>query len=89
VEARLRRDGVVVPDAQRAPAHSAFVVIVGERKVMTGVEPAVVGVAQRVELANIDHRACPFIWRHPLWASVPGGASVEGKIGIGIVSEIA
>jgi hypothetical protein len=54
-EARLRRNGIVVPDAQRAPAHPLRIVIIGEGEVVTGIEPAVVGVAQRVEFANVDH----------------------------------
>jgi hypothetical protein len=61
VAVRMRRkaglggDPVVVPDPDPAPAHAAGVVIVGEREVMAGVEPAMVGVAERVEWANVDH----------------------------------
>ena len=55
------RDGIVVPDAQRAPAHPFRIVIVREREMVTGVEPAVVGVAQAVEFADVDHWPCPFL----------------------------
>src|SRR3546814_20103803 len=43
------------PHAQRAPAHAFGIVIAREREMMAGVEPAVVGVAQAVEFANVDH----------------------------------
>src|SRR6185369_159603 len=39
----------------RAPAHAGGVVIIGEGKMVAGVEPAVVGVAQTVEFADVDH----------------------------------
>src|SRR3546814_5801306 len=60
---RLRRDGIVVPDAQRTPTHPFRVVIAREGKMVTGVEPAMVGVAQRIEFANVDHWPCPFFHR--------------------------
>src|SRR3546814_12144678 len=54
-KAGLRRDGVVVPDPQRAPAHAIGVVIAREGEMVAGVEPAVVGMAQAVEFADVDH----------------------------------
>ncbi len=44
-ETRLRRDGIVVPHADRAPAHASRVAIVGEAEMMAGIEPAVIGMA--------------------------------------------
>ena len=38
-----------------APAHARRVVIVGEGEMVAGVEPAVVGVAEAVEFADVDH----------------------------------
>src|SRR4051794_17873630 len=54
-KAALRRDLVVIPDASAPPAHSARVVIVPEGKMVAGVEPAVVGMAEASEFADIDH----------------------------------
>ena len=48
-KAGVRRDLVVVPDPQRAPAHPLGVVIVGEGEMMLGLQPAVVGAAELVE----------------------------------------
>ena len=48
-------DPVVVPDADPAPAHARGVVIAGEGEMVAGVEPAVVGVAEAVEFADVDH----------------------------------
>src|SRR3546814_753224 len=62
---RLRRDGIVVPDAQRTPTHAFRVVIAREGEMVTGVEPAMVGVAQAVEFANVDHWPCPFLVASP------------------------
>ena len=54
-EAALRRDLVVVPHSDLAPAHARRVMIIGEGEMVAGVEPAVVGVAQCVEFADVDH----------------------------------
>jgi hypothetical protein len=54
-EAGVRRDGVVVPHAQRAPAHAGGIAVVGEGEVVPGLEPAVVGGAQAVEGSAFDH----------------------------------
>src|SRR3546814_18658387 len=54
-KARLCRNAVVIPHAQRAPAHAVGIAIAREREMMAGVEPAVVGVAQAVEFANDVH----------------------------------
>ncbi len=48
-EAGLRRDLVVVPHPDRAPAHAVRVVVAGEREVVVGLEPAVVGAAERAK----------------------------------------
>ena len=58
-EAGLRRDGVVVPHAQRAPAHAIRVVVAGEGEMVFGVEPAVVGSAQAVEGSAFNHGVAP------------------------------
>ncbi len=52
---RMRCDSVVVPHADRAPAHALRIVIIGEAEVMACIEPAVIGVAKRGEGANVDH----------------------------------
>ena len=54
-EARPGGDPVVVPDPDPAPAHPGGVMIAGEGKMVAGVEPAVVGVAERCEGADVDH----------------------------------
>ena len=48
-EAGLRSDAVVVPDADPAPAHAGRVVIIGEAEMVAGVEPAMVGMAERMK----------------------------------------
>src|SRR3954452_13846808 len=53
----LGADLVVVPHADPAPAHPGRVMIAREREMMAGVEPAVVGVAEAVEGADVDHGA--------------------------------
>ena len=53
-KAALRGDLVVVPDADPAPAHAGRVVIIGEGEMVAGIEPAVVGVAEAVEFADVD-----------------------------------
>ena len=50
-------DLVVVPDANAAPAHPAWVVIVREGKMVTGIQPTVVGVAEAIEGADVDQDA--------------------------------
>jgi hypothetical protein len=54
-KAALRSDLVVVPYADPAPGHALGVVIVREGEMVAGVEPAVVGVAEAAEGADIDH----------------------------------
>ena len=54
-KATLRRDRVVVPHAQRAPAHTVGIVVAGEREMMFRLEPAVVGSAQAVEGSAFNH----------------------------------
>ena len=48
-EARVRGDLVVVPHAQRAPAHAVRVVVVTEGEVVLGLEPTMVGAAKSFE----------------------------------------
>src|SRR3546814_13389191 len=52
---RLRRYGIVVPDAKCAPTHAGRIMITSEGKMVPGLKPAVVGVAQAVEFADVDH----------------------------------
>ena len=54
-KAGLRRDLVVVPDAQRAPIHALGIAVIGKGEMMAGVEPAVVAAAQAVESSAFDH----------------------------------
>ena len=54
-EAGIRRDLVVIPHPDRAPAHALRIVIAGEREVVLGLEPAVVGAAQALECSYLDH----------------------------------
>jgi len=51
----VRCDLVVVPDAQRAPAHALRIAVVGKGEMVAGVEPAVVAAAQAVERPAFDH----------------------------------
>ena len=48
-------DQVVVPHADRAPAHALGIVVVGEAEMEAGVEPAVVAVRQALEGTDVDH----------------------------------
>src|SRR5262249_54873799 len=54
-KAGVRRDLVIVPDAQRAVAHVLRVIVVGEREVMPGLEPAVIGAAELCKWFELDH----------------------------------
>src|SRR5438309_3574651 len=54
-EAALGTDGIVVPDADAAPAHAPRIVVVCEGEVVVRVKPAVVRVAEAAEWANVDH----------------------------------
>jgi hypothetical protein len=56
-KAALRRDLVVVPHADPAPAHSARVIVIREGEMVAGIKPPVVGVAEGVEGADVDHGA--------------------------------
>ncbi len=55
VEAGIRRDLVIVPDAQPAEAHALRVVVLAEAEVMPGVEPLVAKAAETGEGSNLDH----------------------------------
>ncbi len=52
-EALARRHPILVDDPQRGKAHMLRVVIIGEGKRMPGVEPAVIGVAAVMSLAQL------------------------------------
>ena len=45
-EARTGGNHVIVPYTQVAPVHAAWIVVLGERKVVVGIQPAMVGAAQ-------------------------------------------
>jgi hypothetical protein len=64
-EATLPANGVVIPHADPAPTHAVRVVIAREGEMMVSVEPAVVGVAEAVEGANVDHAAKVATARNP------------------------
>src|SRR5258706_4275423 len=55
-KARVGRDLVVVPDAQRAPAHSRGVVEVSKGKVVPGLQPSAIFSCELVEWSAFDHR---------------------------------
>ena len=55
-ESLSRADAVFVDDAQGAEAHVPGIVIGREGKGMGGVQPAVIGVAALVAVANRDHK---------------------------------
>jgi hypothetical protein len=62
-KARVRRDLVVVPHAQGAVVHVRGIVVAGEREVMLGLEPAVVGAAELREGFAGDHEnLLPHAW---------------------------
>src|SRR3954463_9089189 len=54
-EARTRLDTVLVDDAQRSITHVLGVVIVGKRKRVPGIEPAVVLVAALARKSQLGH----------------------------------
>jgi hypothetical protein len=54
-KARTWRDNVVVPHAKVAPVHALGVVVFGEREVVMGIKPAMVGAAQGVERSKFKH----------------------------------
>ncbi|MNR36640.1 hypothetical protein D3C85_1545860 [compost metagenome] len=58
-EATASGDQVVVPDPQVAPVHARRVVVFGEREVVMGVEPTMVGMAKALERAQLQHVGCP------------------------------
>ena len=49
------RNGVIVPNPDCAPAHAGGIAVVGEREVMAGIKPAVIGVAKASEWTDFDH----------------------------------
>ena len=55
IEAGSRRDSIVVPHPNRAPTHACGIVIARETEVMTGIEPAVVGMAKPSEGTKFNH----------------------------------
>ena len=70
VEAGIRRDLVVVPDAQLAEAHALRVAVLAEAEVMPGVKPLVVKATETLERSDLDHGCspgsiirCRMIWR--------------------------
>ncbi len=50
-------DHVIVPHPQVAPVHAAGVMVLGEREMVMGVEPSVVGATQGCERSELDHGA--------------------------------
>ncbi|MCY1454688.1 hypothetical protein D9M71_717700 [compost metagenome] len=58
-EAAAGSDQVVVPYPQVAPVHARRVVVFGERKMVMGIEPAVVGVAEAFERSQLQHGRAP------------------------------
>lgn len=70
-EARVRCDFIIVPDPQRAPVHPRRVIVVGKGKVMTGIQPAMMGTAELGEGAYFDHLRILFgntgCWQQGSW----------------------
>ena len=60
-KAGLGRDGVIVPDAQRAPVDAGRIMVAREGKMVVCIEPAVVGGAEGVEGPEFDHGVSP-VW---------------------------
>ena len=58
-KARIGGDLVVVPNAQRAPAHSGRVRKVAEREVVPGLEPAMIRGGKLIEWSAFEHRVSP------------------------------
>jgi Arc/MetJ family transcription regulator len=58
-EASARRDAIFVDDAQVAESHMRRVVVVGKRKTVPALQPAVVGKAAVGRLAQHDHERPP------------------------------
>jgi hypothetical protein len=54
-EAGMRGDDVIVPHPHPAPAHPGGILIVCERKMVMGIEPAVIGVAKLRKRSDLDH----------------------------------
>src|SRR5664280_223597 len=72
-EAASGRDAILVDDAQVAAAHMPRVVIVGERKAVAALQPAVVGIAAVGRFAKRDHSG-PFSFsRHDCRKPAPSG----------------
>src|SRR5262245_7287465 len=55
-KARVGRDLVVVPNAQGAPAHARRIMVIAERKVVLGLQPAMVRTGELIEGSTFDHR---------------------------------
>ena len=58
-KARVGRDLVVVPNAQRAPTHSRGIVVVCEGEMVLGLQPAVIFSSEFFEWSVFDHRSSP------------------------------
>ena len=58
-KARLCGDDIVVPHADAPPSHPRRVIIVRKRKMMVGVQPAMIGRAERSKRSNVGHVRIP------------------------------
>ena len=54
-EARVRSNAVLVDHAQGVEIHMLRIVVIGKAERMTGVEPAMFGMAPVVGFSNLDH----------------------------------
>src|SRR3954453_24133356 len=72
-KAGVGRDLVVIPDAQRAVAHIAGVVIAGKGKMVFCLQPAVVGAAERCKRSEFDHWDSPLGKYVASWITPAGG----------------
>ena len=62
-------DYVVVPDPQVAPVHAFGVMVLGERKMVMGIQPAVVSATERVERSEFKHDR---LLKGSSWGGRPG-----------------
>jgi hypothetical protein len=74
-KAALRRDGIIIPDPDRAPAHPGRFVIRRETEMVASIKPAVVRVAKTGKRPNFNHLC------YPHRRSVNAGTSSRWEMG--------
>src|SRR5258708_30049571 len=61
-KSRCRSDAILVNHAQAPEAHELRVIIIGKRKRVVRIEPAMIGVAPLITSANLYHFEISFCW---------------------------